>query len=150
MPDALGPLLEQHAWLLGWLFSLSLALFVLGVLALPIMLVRLQPDALRRHLGDTDHVAAQRHPVRHAIWLIFKNTLGAVLAVAGLAMLVLPGQGLLALVVALALLDVPGKHRVERRLLRSPRILRPVNRLRQRFGRPPLLAPDPPRDKPRR
>ena len=72
-----------------------------------------------------------------------KNGLGVVLLAAGIAMLVLPGQGLLTLVVALILLDFPGKRRLQRRIVYAPRVLAALNALRRRAGREPL-EPEPP------
>ena len=73
---------------------------------------------------------------------IVRNALAALLLLAGLAMLVLPGQGLLTLLAACLLLDLPGKRRFEQRLIRIPRVLEAINRLRQRRGRLPLrVAP---------
>ena len=56
----------------------------------------------------------------------------------GVLMLVLPGQGVLTILIGLTLLDFPGKRRFVRRLLMRPRVFRVINRLRRRFGRPPL------------
>jgi hypothetical protein len=42
------------------------------------------------------------------------------------------------MIIGLTLVDFPGKRRLERRLLRHPRVLRAINRLRARFDRPPL------------
>ena len=67
-------------------------------------------------------------------------TLGVLLLVAGLAMIVLPGQGLLTMLAGLVLLDFPGKTKLERRMLRAPRMLHIVNRLRRRAGAPPLAS----------
>jgi hypothetical protein len=38
------------------------------------------------------------------------------------------------------LVDVPGKRRLERRMLGHPRVLASVNRLRMRYHRPPILV----------
>ena len=57
---------------------------------------------------------------------------------AGLAMLVLPGQGLLTMLIGLLLLDFPGKRALERRVVRRPKILAFLNRMRDRRGREPL------------
>ena len=75
-----------------------------------------------------------------------KNLAGAVLVLAGLAMLVLPGQGLLTIVVGLLFLDFPGKRSLELRLVRHPPVLRTINWLRATAHRPPLQMPD---EKPR-
>jgi UPF0716 family protein affecting phage T7 exclusion len=70
-----------------------------------------------------------------------KNLLGVLLVVVGaiLALPGVPGQGLLTILVGLLLLDLPGKRRIERRMVGRPRILRMINRLRKRFGRSPLV-----------
>jgi hypothetical protein len=69
---------------------------------------------------------------------VLKNLLGLVLVLAGIAMMLLPGQGLLTVFVGLLLLEFPGKHRLERRLIGWGPIYRAINRLRRRAGRPPL------------
>jgi hypothetical protein len=70
-----------------------------------------------------------------------KNLLGALLVLAGLAMLVLPGQGILTILLGLAFLDLPGKRRAELWLVSRPPVLAAVNRLRLRAGREPLQLP---------
>jgi len=58
---------------------------------------------------------------------------------AGIVMLVLPGQGILTIVIGLMLSNFPGKYRLERWLVMRPRVLRTINWLRQRSKRNPLL-----------
>ena len=70
--------------------------------------------------------------------LVLRNAVGWVFVVAGIAMLVLPGQGLLSILAGLVLIDFPGKHRLERRLLGSPGVRRAMNWLRRRAGKPPF------------
>ncbi len=67
--------------------------------------------------------------------------MGLVLVLAGLAMLVLPGQGLLTLVIGLGLLNFPGKSSLIRRLLGQNKVLGTINRLRARVKKEPLAAP---------
>lgn len=71
----------------------------------------------------------------------WRNLLGVVLLAAGVAMLVLPGQGVLTILGGIVLLDFRGKAELERRILGRPKVLRAINRLRERRGRPPLQAP---------
>jgi len=71
---------------------------------------------------------------------IFRNLLGALLVLLGLAMLLLPGQGLLTLLVGVLLVDFPGKHALVVRGLSRPKVLSVVNKLRARHGAPPLAA----------
>jgi hypothetical protein len=53
-------------------------------------------------------------------------------------MLLTPGQGLLTLLTGLLLMDFPGKYAMERWLIGHPLMLRAINRLRARYGYPPL------------
>lgn len=62
--------------------------------------------------------------------------LGAVLSLPGV-----PGQGVLTMLVGVMLLDVPGRRRLERWLVARRGVLTALNRLRARFGKPPLLPP---------
>jgi hypothetical protein len=65
-----------------------------------------------------------------------------VLVVAGLVMLVVPGQGLLTIVVGLMLLDFPGKYRLERWLATRPKVWQSINWLRRRAGYEELQRPE--------
>ena len=70
---------------------------------------------------------------------MLKNLVGGILLLGGIAMLVLPGQGLLTMLIGVSLMDFPGKRTIERKLVSRPVILETINRVRQRFDRPPLL-----------
>lgn len=68
---------------------------------------------------------------------------GGALLVAGGVMLIpgVPGPGLLTVLLGLSLVDFPAKHRLQCRVLRIPRLRGRLDRLRARFGRPPLKFP---------
>ena len=55
-------------------------------------------------------------------------------------MIVLPGQGVLTMLIGVSLLDFPGKRQLERRLIGQRALLRTINKLRAKFGRPPLVV----------
>jgi hypothetical protein len=59
--------------------------------------------------------------------------LGVVLSLPGV-----PGQGLLTILLGIMLLDFPGRHHLEQKLLSKPSIVNTINGLRGRFGKPPL------------
>ena len=67
-----------------------------------------------------------------------KNLLGLLLVLAGLVMLVTPGQGLITLLVGLMIMNYPGKYKLERWLVMRPKVLPAVNWLRAKFNHPPL------------
>ncbi len=121
---------------LEFLFILSIVSFVASVIAIPLVLVRLPRDYFTERHPRT--WLKEHHPVIRVIALTLKNLLGGVLLLGGLAMLVLPGQGLLTLLIGLSLLDFPGKRVLERKIVARPAVLGAINGLRQRFRQPPL------------
>ena len=90
----------------------------------------------------SDHSWIGKHPAARIATLLLKNALGLILLIAGLAMLVLPGQGVITTLVAMSLLDFPGKRNLELRLIRQPLVLNSINWIREKAGRPPIQLPD--------
>jgi hypothetical protein len=90
--------------------------------------------------GDTTW--RRRHPLLRLLLRVIKNITGGGLVLLGLIMLVLPGQGILTILIGLTLLDFPGKRRLEIWIVQRPSIRRAIDRVRKRVGRPPLTLPD--------
>ena len=132
--------LAMHA---EWLIAGSAAMFLIGVLLVPAMVVRIPADYFlherRRPLSRSG-----RHPLAALLLTGAKNVLGAVLLVVGVLLLFLPGQGLLTLLLGLMIMNYPGKFVVERWLVQRPHVLPALNWLRARYGRAPFESPDPP------
>ena len=131
--------LRGNEALLGWLAAASIATFVGSLIAVPWLIMRIPADYFVRR-GHHRLPWADRHPLVRALLHVGKNLAGGLFIVAGIAMLVLPGQGILTIVIGILLLDLPGKREVERRIVARPAILRSINWLRQRGGRPPLVV----------
>ncbi|GAB4140532.1 MAG: hypothetical protein Fur0037_07050 [Planctomycetota bacterium] len=125
--------ISSHKEALFWLGALSLASLLLAVSLLPVVVARLPRDYFARSRGPWEGAGR-----RSLAWRVLKNSLAALFVLAGIAMLVLPGQGLLTILAGLLLADFPGKRRIERALVRRPSILRLVNRMRERRGREPI------------
>jgi hypothetical protein len=133
--------LRGNEALLGWLAAASIATFVGSLIAVPWLVVRIPADYFVR--GKYHALPwADRHPLVRALLHVGKNLAGGLFIVAGIAMLVLPGQGILTIVIGVLLLDLPGKRELERRIVARPAILRSINWLRQRGGKPPLVVGD--------
>ena len=127
-------ILHDESLLVG-LGIFSVVCFVASLVGIPFLIARvdrdyfLHPRPLRPPGGWT--------PWR-ALRTIAKNLVGLILVLAGLAMLVLPGQGLLTLLVGVLLMDFPGKFALEQWLVRRRSVLRALNWRRKRAGKPPL------------
>src|SRR6187399_2589877 len=93
---------------------LSAVFFVGSLIVIPILLVRLPVDYFDER---QPRVWLQGYPsVIRVTTFVLKNLVGAVFVLAGIAMLVLPGQGILTILIGLSIVDFPGKHRLERSL----------------------------------
>lgn len=121
---------------LPWITGVSVLMALISMLAIPWLLIRMPRD----YFNAPSRPDPARGPLVWALGLA-RNTLAVVLLTAGLAMLVLPGQGLLTLVIAMMTATFPGKYRLERAIMRRPAILRAVNWIRDRHHQPPLDAP---------
>jgi len=122
--------------------GISVGMLVAGALVAPILIVRMPADYfVRRSGGERESKAS----ITRTVMRVLKNALGLLLVLAGVAMLVLPGQGILTLLIGISLLNFPGKRRFQQRLLRIHAVERVVQAIRHRAGRPPLqLEPHPP------
>ena len=139
----MGAWVQEYEGLLWALTAMSVVLFVATLIAIPIMIARMPADYfVRRPVRDWP----ARRPVLHLAVVILKNALGLVLLLAGIAMLMLPGQGLLTILVGIMLLDFPGKRRLEGALIRRKVIRRAADWIRAKAHRPALeptpTAPD--------
>jgi hypothetical protein len=71
--------------------------------------------------------------------LIAKNVVGVILIIAGIFMLIGPGQGILTILIGLIMVDIPGKRPIEAKIIKRPNVLAGINKLRAKFNKPPLI-----------
>ena len=121
-----------------WGLGLYLVTFIGSTVVVAWLVIRLPAtcDAYPRDVwGD-------RRPVLRWTGFLLKNLLGILLVVLGgiMALPVIPGPGILMLVLGVMLLDFPGKRRLEQWLVHRATVLNAMNRLRQRYGKPPLVV----------
>jgi hypothetical protein len=144
LAHAFGPLgLAVNAAIVAGVALFTAAIGVAVVVSIP-------PDHFKSVQPESDSWR-HRHPVLRWSMLVIRNALGLLLLALGIVMAVplVPGPGLVFILLGVSLLDFPGKHRVERRLIRVPIVIRFLNDVRARFGRPPLVLdrPDDAREK---
>ena len=139
MVDLLSEFVLALTWrsvLIGAL--IFLVSFFLNLAIVSIILVKLPADHFSKNRKTK--FWAGPHPALHAAKVIGKNILGVLLVALGIVLSVpgVPGQGLLTILLGIMLLDFPGRDRLEQKLLSRPAIVNTINRLRGRFGKPPL------------
>jgi hypothetical protein len=128
----------SHDMLLWISIGSGIALLV-GAVTVPLLIVKMPQDVFsnpdwQRWLDRKP--AAVRIPLR-----IVKNLLGVVLIVLGIAMLLLPGQGILSILLGGLLVDFPGKMRAQQWLLNQPKVMNSLNWLRKKFHAPVFKKP---------
>lgn len=107
------------------------------LLAIPWVVSRLPADYFD-HTRRERWQSSSEAPLPALLLGLAKNLLGVILVVLGVVMLFIPGQGLLTILIGLLLMNFPGKYRLERWLVHRPGVLRSLNWLRSRRGRPPF------------
>jgi hypothetical protein len=160
MPDALKHLFARVAGIvqhggLWWGLAISIGLAVASLAVAAAVVVSWSPD----HFKDAHRPRLwASHPrTLRVLAILGKNLAGVVMFAIGFIMALpgIPGQGILTMIIAVTLIDLPGKHELERRMVGRPFVLRQLNAIRRRFHRPPLeislpteasgLPPAPPR-----
>ena len=130
-----------HPGFVGAVVAVSLLLALVYGALIFVAITRMSPDYFVRDnapLGSWSH----RHPALRLATHIVKNLLGTFLLLMGIAMLVLPGQGILTMLIGISLLDFPGKRALEKKIVCTPAVHRAIDKIRRRAGQPPLLLPD--------
>ena len=131
---------EAHQWVVWAVAAGSLGSLVLSGVLVSLVLLALPADHYSK--VRVVPVAVANGGIvslfTSGVLLVVRNVLGWVFVLAGIAMLVLPGQGLLSIIAGLVLIDFPGKRRIERRLLASHVVRDAMNWLRRRAGKPPF------------
>src|SRR5215212_11151776 len=85
---------KSHQAVAWWILPISIALLLLSPIAVGWIVLQLPPDYFNKKNRRPLHSWTSK-PLLRMLLLIAKNLLGVVLIIAGIAMLVLPGQGLL-------------------------------------------------------
>lgn len=142
MPELLDVLARVPTGVWTALSVLSILLAGVSALLVPRIVARLPEDLLLRPPPPPLLVRLLAGPPRRSAIILLRNLAGLCLVGLGVAMLFLPGQGVITIVTGLALVDLPGRRRLLLRLLRAPGIRRVVTHLRRRAGVPPLLGLD--------
>ena len=140
MTEWLADLWQSLTWnkiLFGaglFLGSLAFSFASIGV-----VLVKLPANYFSTHykqdfLPDSSWIVRWGAVIAKNLFGVFLILLGIVLSLPGV-----PGQGILTILLGLIMLDIPGKRPLEAKIIQRPTVLAAANKLRARWGKPPLL-----------
>jgi uncharacterized membrane protein len=135
-------------WISGYWEALTLTKILLGAgvfigsivisaLVVGIVIVKIPENYFSSHYQE-DFLPNTPWLVRWGA-VIGKNLIGLILVIAGIVMLIGPGQGILTILIGLIMMDIPGKRPIEAKIIKRPAILAAANELRARYKKPPLV-----------
>ena len=130
---------QDYQVALLWVTGVCAALFVATLVLAPVLILRIPADYFAHRERPRRRGAGQRRIVRVAL-AAARNAVGYLCIMAGVAMLLLPGQGLLTVLIGFLLVDFPAKYRVEKWVVSRRRVLGAINWFRRRRGREPLVV----------
>jgi hypothetical protein len=128
---------QASLWLIG---AFSLIVFAGTLVAIPILVIHIPADYFTRRRITSDG-SPKRHSGVRLVGLVLKNLIGIFFVLCGIALLVLPGQGIITLLIGIMLLNFPGKLALERRIIERQSVLRAINWMRLKARRPVLKLP---------
>lgn len=124
--------------LLRWLAPISIATFFLSLLIIPLIVSNLSVNCF---INISRKKQTARISVTSLGFLLFRNIGGIFLLTAGFAMLFLPGQGILTILIGLLLLSFPGKQTMLNYLIFKPAVQHSLDWIRKKSGKPQFTWP---------
>ena len=132
--------IRGHEFALWWMGTLSLFMFLTSLILIPMLVVHIPSDYFLRKKRTLVNLQG-RYSIIRLTGIVVKNIFGIVFVLAGLAMLILPGQGIITILIGIMMLNFPGKLAFERRIVQLPSVLRAINWMRAKANKPGLQVP---------
>jgi len=120
-----------------FLTLLAMTVFIASIVLVPWIIIEIPSDYFT-HPKRQKYLREGQPPFIQWVFMFLKNVAGVVFIIAGVAMLFLPGQGILTIIVGLFFVDFPYKYKVQKWIIRQPGVLKAVNWLRKKAKRYPL------------
>lgn len=132
---------NKYGILIGLAFIVSVIALIASLIIIPLVIVKMRKDYF---LAENRRISLMRHrfPALVPVIFIIRNVTGFFLMLAGIVMLLTPGQGLLTIFSGLLVMDFPAKYKLEKWLISKKSVYLPINWLRQKAGKDPLLLPE--------
>ncbi|WPE16951.1 PGPGW domain-containing protein [Candidatus Thioglobus autotrophicus] len=125
---------NQYEELLILVSLISAVVFVLTLLLTPYLLGLIASDYFTM---ENPHKLEIKH-IGHIIAVIIKSVIGLALLLAGIIMLVTPGQGVISILLGLFLMEFPGKRKLELKIINHDPTFKTLNWLREKASKPPF------------
>jgi len=131
--------INDHESLLLWLATGSVIVFIASILLIPWIVTKIPSDYFT-HPKRQKYLWCNQPKIVRFVFILLKNILGVTLVLGGIAMLLLPGQGILTILIGFIIMDFPYKYKVETWIIKHPFVLRVINKLRSKVKQQPLVV----------
>lgn len=126
---------KNDFFILAWV---SLALLIVSIAIIPWIVIKI-PENYFHQKYRVQVSKKSSHPLFAQLLAGLKNIAGFIFVVLGILMLVLPGQGILTILMGIFIMNFPGKYKLERKIVALPRVLKSLNWIRSKANKPPLM-----------
>ena len=120
--------LENNSYIFFYLGILSILIFVFSIFGLRLFIIAIPSN----YFINKKRVSAlkNRSILLWIIYIVFKNIIGYVFIIMGLVALVLPGQGILMILIGLMMSDYPKKFDLEKKIITIKTVRKGINWIR--------------------
>ncbi len=127
---------KNELFIFAWL---SVVLLIVSIAIIPWIVIKIPDDYFHEHYRVRVSKSSV-HPLIAQLLAGLKNLIGFIFVIFGILMLILPGQGILTILIGLFLMNFPGKYQFERKIVSLPRVLKSLNWIRAKANKPPLVV----------
>lgn len=131
MLDLINNILSEYEEIWVMAGTISGVVFLVSLLAIPFLLAKIPADYF------THNNQCKKNNCNFFVATI-KNLIGLVLLLIGIIMLVMPGQGIISILLGLFFMKFPGKRKLELKLISNDATFQAINWLRSKAGGVPL------------
>ena len=117
-----------------FLVSLTISFAAIGIVMVKIPENYFSSHYERDFLPDSPWLVRWGAVIIKNIFGVFLILLGIVLSLPGV-----PGQGILTILLGLIMIDIPGKRPFEAKIIERPAVRNAINKLREKYNKPPLV-----------
>jgi Ca2+/Na+ antiporter len=117
-----------------WMGIVSFVVFITSLLLTTSLIGKIPQDYFihtNKHKVEIEHLG-------HLIIVVIRTLIGFVLLIAGIIMLVTPGQGIITILLGLFLMEFPGKRKLELKFIKHNPTFKALNWLRNKAGKSPF------------
>jgi len=117
-----------------WMGIVSFVVFIASLLLTTLLIGKIPQEYF---IHTNQHKVEIKH-LGHLIIVIIRTLIGFVLLIAGIIMLVTPGQGIITILLGLFLMEFPGKRKLELKFIKHNPTFKALNWLRNKAGKSPF------------